>query len=1206
MTEETLSIMDVLRSVELFHARAAMPRHALRRDGTSQDERFPRELGGDYFRIDEREMEDLLSLTLHLAGLIRFQDGADGDRLDWRVFFRKDISVVLARVVRYGRAAWEAQAMDRMGRVQRHLHSLYQQESPDFTSEAQAAFQELISWVREGSSELRSPLQAIQRWKAKLPLGHAFAPEVEAAVITVVDQQIKQLDDAERLVLGSYTTRLDLANAADKAADILARSIRALSEESARLQASARRHFAHSLTDFPEHSPHAGLFIGFLQLLRVAQGRLNELGPAQLDFYFKEVLRFAPSAAEADHAYLVATLGPGASKVLIPKDSRFLTADKRVYAATQDWVLNPGTLSQTLGLRRGQGLKALGEGGTEDGHWPGMAGIGVTGPAQLGWAVGSRMLHLAQGRRTIWVGMALQAGGKRPGKDWIKEMRDQVMAGLKVRVTTAKGWRDLPLSSASWYAAGVQALDHWMPDSFKNSDHMVLGVVAAADFPPIVAYDPAVHGPGWESRLPLIQFTWAMQGKDSIEPILEDMKVREWHVVVAVGDRRPRVATDDGEQDASKPFAPFGQQPALRNRWMVDVNEALAKFPDQMMLSWHWVPTLERDLGLYFKAYFDQVAGGVPSDWRDAFTARLTFQHQLAETLSLEDTELFGPGDDIRRLLKFERIPTEEALKLPEKAAAERPDGVGPIQEGHYLQLSLGGPIFAFGHQNYTPLTTKAHLEQHHAQVVALQKPNGTAPSLDLSKFPNPPLTPMIADVRLSYRAGAGTTTLANNGSVEVFHQGPFGVARVDLGKESVPLLPQFPGSAYLFLGLEGLVAPSLLSLLIQVQAGTGDTEWALPDVTWRYLAGDAWQDFKGSELVADGSHGLRQSGIVQLSIPVAANAAHGLMPDGLVWLSAEIVGNAAALDRIAGIHLQAIDVALADVGTHSGSVLAAGSLTKSATYINGLKEVRQPYPGHGGAAIPSPQQFQSKVSERLRHKGKSISAWDYERIVLQAFPEVDRVKCIPNTRPGNPGAPLGSMERLDHELSPGHVTIVCIPDTRHLQLSNPLQPRCRRELLATVQDCLQAQVPPFATVHVANPDYVAVSVNCKVAFMPGVDAGLGITWLEEAIAKFLCPWAFDAGTEMTFGGKVHANQILYLIEQQPYVDVVAGLSLSRVGEDKPSEEVECSSSRQVLVAAQIHGIRAVAVEEIEGEGSEIYGGISWWRINEDFIVNGN
>ena len=38
---------------------------------------------------------------------------------------------------------------------------------------------------------------------------------------------------------------------------------------------------------------------------------------------------------------------------------------------------------------------------------------------------------------------------------------------------------------------------------------------------------------------------------------------------------------------------------------------------------------------------------------------------------------------------------------------------------------------------------------------------------------------------------------------------------------------------------------------------------------------------------------------------------------------------------------------------------------------------------------------FYTRVSERLRHKGRTIALWDYERLVLQYFPGVYKVKCI-------------------------------------------------------------------------------------------------------------------------------------------------------------------------------------------------------------------
>ena len=57
------------------------------------------------------------------------------------------------------------------------------------------------------------------------------------------------------------------------------------------------------------------------------------------------------------------------------------------------------------------------------------------------------------------------------------------------------------------------------------------------------------------------------------------------------------------------------------------------------------------------------------------------------------------------------------------------------------------------------------------------------------------------------------------------------------------------------------------------------------------------------------------------------------------------------------------------------------------------------------------------RISERLRHKGRAITRFDYERITLEQFPEIWKVKCINHT--------LGlanTTYQKDLELAPGFV----------------------------------------------------------------------------------------------------------------------------------------------------------------------------------------
>ncbi|HEX2900589.1 MAG TPA: hypothetical protein VHS96_12785, partial [Bacteroidia bacterium] len=109
----------------------------------------------------------------------------------------------------------------------------------------------------------------------------------------------------------------------------------------------------------------------------------------------------------------------------------------------------------------------------------------------------------------------------------------------------------------------------------------------------------------------------------------------------------------------------------------------------------------------------------------------------------------------------------------------------------------------------------------------------------------------------------------------------------------------------------------------------------------------------------------------------------------------------------------------------------------------------------------------------------------------------------------------------------------------------------------------------------------------------------------HTAIARYLCPWAFEEGEEIHFGGRIHRSQLLNLIEQQPYVDVVANFKMGAAGYAADEELIAATTSRMVLVPAQAQALVAVAKEKLDYEGSLVYGGIGFWRVMQDFEVNG-
>jgi hypothetical protein len=106
----------------------------------------------------------------------------------------------------------------------------------------------------------------------------------------------------------------------------------------------------------------------------------------------------------------------------------------------------------------------------------------------------------------------------------------------------------------------------------------------------------------------------------------------------------------------------------------------------------------------------------------------------------------------------------------------------------------------------------------------------------------------------------------------------------------------------------------------------------------------------------------------------------------------------------------------------------------------------------------------------------------------------------------------------------------------------------------------------------VRNPQFEEVRVKFSVRLYDGYDETYWTLQLQQAITRFLSPWAFSEGGTPTFGGKVYKSVLINFVEDQPYVDYVTDFQLFRdVGGVKGTadlDEVEGSKAVSILVSA--------------------------------------
>ncbi|HAP64873.1 MAG TPA: hypothetical protein DCR93_37105, partial [Cytophagales bacterium] len=234
------------------------------------------------------------------------------------------------------------------------------------------------------------------------------------------------------------------------------------------------------------------------------------------------------------------------------------------------------------------------------------------------------------------------------------------------------------------------------------------------------------------------------------------------------------------------------------------------------------------------------------------------------------------------------------------------------------------------------------------------------------------------------------------------------------------------------------------------------------------------------------------------------------------------------------GLHTQAAQATFADQGNdpdHLSAPLASGTIRQLLDRQAAVQKVQQPYASFDGKPQEAATPFYTRVSERLRHRQRSLSAWDYERLVLEKFPDIFQVRCLPHTSP----------QAL---VDPGAATLIVVPNLRNQQATTLLMPRASVATLDRIRTYLQEYLSPFANLHVQNPQYEEVLLDFKVRFREGNDEGYYVTQLNEELRRYLSPWAYQANQEVVFGGRIYKSKVLAFIENRPYVDYVLDFKL--------------------------------------------------------------
>jgi hypothetical protein len=201
---------------------------------------------------------------------------------------------------------------------------------------------------------------------------------------------------------------------------------------------------------------------------------------------------------------------------------------------------------------------------------------------------------------------------------------------------------------------------------------------------------------------------------------------------------------------------------------------------------------------------------------------------------------------------------------------------------------------------------------------------------------------------------------------------------------------------------------------------------------------------------------------------------------------------------------------------------------------------------------------------------------WDYERLVLENFPTISKVKAQSHTR--------YFVDEVTNvieysETAPGHIAIVCVP-FGNSNLTAAMRPYTPVNILDDVKKSLLSIMPEWATLHVRNPQYDEVSVDCNVRFRPEfTDIVFYLKQIEEDLKNYLSPW-LQSTSNIDFERSVHKSSIINFLDERPYVDYIRDVKLNVHYADGTHDfavlEARPKHAVSVLVSAANHKINPI------------------------------
>jgi hypothetical protein len=741
-----------------------------------------------------------------------------------------------------------------------------------------------------------------------------------------------------------------------------------------------------------------------------------------------------------------------------------------------------------------------------------------------------------------------------------------------------------------WHPASVISME------LADSNKLTVNFELAADAPALIAPAPEAVKATYPVTDPLLRILfnhslhyYLAEKEEPWYDILSKLVILNTTVDVHVTNIKSLlIGNDEGPLDPNNKFIPFTSIPKAGSNFYIGSDEVFRKRLTDLKLNMEW-EGLPGNFDTHYHAYnlgitntyftaglqrlnngkWEDIPGGAGTQLFDQSgnvlqplkqisipeADKIPVLKQSAPLLPYSNAALYGflrlRLDKSFKHEEYPNILAEQLLQLGDlklsiiqSNSADVLTKTGTVVTDTGTVVTEAGKLPSAGTDpDYGPITTAAGNAL--ASAVSANSSAGTmnnyvnGPVGNPKSFPPPPYTPAIRAFSLEYNA------TATGADVVLLHKYPYeeGNYKILSSGDAAYFMPVYEDEGTLYIGLEQAVPGTNVALLFQLAEFTANPDIRRADIQWHYMSGNEWLPLqKNTHIISDTTKEMLVSGIVTIALPWDADTSHTVLPSGFHWLRITTHQYSAAVCEAVAIIAQASLAVFRNQENDPARVAAA----LPAQTISGLivpdamiTKISQPYPSFGGRKEETADEFYTRVSERLRHKGRAINVFDYERIILDAFPEISKIKCIPHSKMCRDAQ--GKITQLQ---SPGWVTLAVIPQIDNYPADERFSPKVSRIILERVSEYLRKRTSVFAKVQVINPVYQPISFKGNIRLRPGKDANFYQKTLISEVQAYLSPWINSGSQNIIFGGTLMMSSVLQFIENRDYVNYVTDFTM--------------------------------------------------------------